>query len=172
MKKLFPLSLLLVFTCFFSSAQSFDHRKADSLLNVNGEVYFKFHVFDKESINELSRIISIDNVRGDEVYAYANRSEFPGFAKLGYDITILTPPGSMYSDAELMKPEGTPKSKGPATWNFYPTYQQYVDTMHYFASAYPSPCKLDTIGITGAGSITLSVKISKTAKTNGPKPQF
>ncbi|MEI6883353.1 MAG: M14 family zinc carboxypeptidase [Bacteroidota bacterium] len=172
MKKLFPLSLLLVFTCFFSSAQSFDHRKADSLLNVNGEVYFKFHVFDKESINELSRIISIDNVRGDEVYAYANRSEFPGFAKLGYDITILTPPGSMYSDAELMKPEGTPKSKGPATWNFYPTYQQYVDTMHYFASAYPSLCKLDTIGITGAGRLILVVKISKDVNTDGAKPQF
>lgn len=172
MKKLFLLISLFICCSFIVSSQTFDQRKADSLLNVNGEVYFRFQVFDKANLNDVSSIISIDNVKGNDVYAYANRTEFSKFTKLGYNLTILTPPGSMFTDAELMKPAGTPKTKGPAAWNFYPTYQQYVDTMLYFANAYPAICKLDTIGTSGAGRLILVVKISKDVNTTGAKPQF
>ncbi|MCX6285593.1 MAG: hypothetical protein NTY96_00575, partial [Bacteroidetes bacterium] len=123
MKKLFSLVLLLLLANLILQAQTYDRKKADSLLNANGEVYFRFHVFEKAELNELTNIISIDNVKGDEVFAYANRAEFGKFCKLGYEITILTPPGSMLTDADLMKPKGTLNPSGPAAWNFYPTYQ-------------------------------------------------
>jgi len=144
MKKLFILFSLLFTVSLMVQGQTYDKKKADSLLKANREVYFKFSVFDRSILDELTNIISIDNVHGNEIYAYANKPEFENFVKLGYDITILTPPGSMLTDADLMQPKDSPKSKGPATWNFYPTYQQYVDTMEYFANTYPAICKLDT----------------------------
>ena len=172
MKNFFILFSLLFTVSLMVQGQTYDKKKADSLLKANREVYFKFSVFDRSILDELTNIISIDNVHGNEVYAYANKPEFENFVKLGYDITILTPPGSMLTDAELMKPKDSPKSKGPATWNFYPTYQQYVDTMEYFANTYPAICKLDTIGITIFGRLLLAVKISKDVNANGAKPKF
>jgi len=172
MKKLFTLAFLLFAVNLFLHSQTLDLSKADSLLKKNGEVYFMFSLFDREQINELSRIISIDNVKDGVVYAYANRSEFERFTRLGYDISLLTPPGSLLPDSELMKPAGYPPSRGPAAWNFYPTYQQYLDTLKYFSTAYPNLCRIDTIGTSGAGRLILAAKISKDVSTEGAKPQF
>ena len=172
MKKLFSLVLLFLTTSLIALGQTYDVKKADSLLKVNKEVYFSFRVFDKDEINQLSRIISVDNIKGDEVFAYANYSEFTRFCKMGYEITIHTPPGSLLTDADLMRPAGNPSLKSPETWNFYPTYQQYVDTMVYFATAHSAICRLDTIGTTGAGRLLLVAKISKDVNIEGAKPQF
>jgi len=172
MKRIFSILLLLFIANLMVHAQNYDRKKADSLLKTNGEVYFRFHVFEKAEVGELTNIISIDNVRGDEVFAYANPAEFLKFCKLGYEITILTPPGSMLTDADLMKPKGILSPSGPAAWNFYPTYQQYVDTMHYFANTYPDLCKLDTIGTTTAGRLLLVAKISKNVDVDEAEPQF
>ena len=172
MKKLLTLLVLLFFAIVLVQAQSYDVKKADSLLNANGEVYFSFHVYERAELDALTNIISLDNVRGDEVFAYANRKEFGKFSKLGYVVTILTPPGSMLADKDLMKPEGALNSKGPATWNFYPSYQQYLDTMAYYASTYPSLCKIDTIGTSKTGRLLLAAKISRNVNVDEAKPQF
>ena len=172
MKKLFSIILFLLFANLMLQGQTYDRNKADSLFNSRKEVYFKFRIFDRTEIYTLTRIISIDNVNGNEVFAYANRAEFEKFSKLGYEIVILPSPGSLLTDAELMKPAGTQKPSGPELWNFYPTYGQYIDTMVYFANTYPSICKLDTIGLTVDGRLLLVLKISKDVNTDGAKPQF
>ncbi|MCX6283278.1 MAG: M14 family zinc carboxypeptidase [Bacteroidetes bacterium] len=172
MKKLLTLALLVLLTNVAARAQAFDRKKADSLLITNGEIYFSFRFFDRKELDFLTNIISLDKVRGDEVFAFANRKEFDKFCKLGYDIKILTPPGSLLGNKDLMKPEGIINSNGPAAWNFYPTYQQYLDTMHYFSTAYPSLCKLDTIGTTTAGRLLLAVRISRNVNIDAAKPRF
>ena len=172
MKKLNALLLFLFMVNLLAQGQAYDSKKADSLFRANNEIYFKFLVFDKAEVNELTNIISIDNVKGNEVFAYANRADFLKFRKYGYGITILTPPGSMLTDAELMRPQGNKDRLIPSTWNFYPTYPQYCDTMRYFANAFPAICKLDTIGTTTSGRLLLVVKISKDVNTDGAKPQF
>ena len=172
MKQFLSLLLLIMVTGILAQGQNYDKRKSDSLFKANGELYFKFNVFDRDEIDQLTRMISIDNVRGNEVFAYANPSEFSQFIKLGYDICILTPPGSLLTDAELMKPQATSSPSGPASWDFYPTYQQYVDTMVYFANAHPSLCKLDTIGTSTSGRLLLVAKISKDVNLPKAKPQF
>jgi hypothetical protein len=153
-------------------SQVLDIRQADSLFRVNKEIYFRFQLTDREFLNEISEMISVDKVSGDTVYAYANKAEYEKFSRYGYGISLLMPPGSMFSDDELMKPNGDNNYSGPSQWNFYPTYQQYVDTMQYFAAAYPSICKLDTIGLTNMGRLLLAVKISKDVNEEGAKPQF
>ena len=172
MKKLFTLVLLIIITTLASRAQAFDQKMADSLLKINGELYFSFRYFDREELDFLTNIISLEKVSGNEVYAFANRKEFAKFSKLGYDVKMLTPPGSLLGNKDLMKPEGIVSSYGPAAWNFYPTYQQYVDTMHYFSTAYPSFCKLDTIGTTTEGRLLLAVRISRNVHVNEAKPRF
>jgi len=168
MKKVFTIILLI----FFSTIMAYSQSKAADLFHGKKEIYFKFNIYDRAEINVLTRIISIDDVKGSEVYAYANPSEYEKFSKLGYEITLLPHPGSLLPDAELMRPSGSPKPLKPADWNFYPTYQQYVDTMVYFSNAYPSICKLDTIGTTVDGRLLLVVKIAKDVNTDGAKPQF
>jgi hypothetical protein len=49
-------------------------------------------VNSKEEVNKISRLISIDNVVGNTVYAYANRKELSEFDKLDYNYTLIQQP--------------------------------------------------------------------------------
>ena len=62
---------------------------AYEFLNTKGEVYFSFEMFDKSSINSLSEKISIDNVSGNKVFAYANKEEFEKFLKINILYWVL-----------------------------------------------------------------------------------
>ncbi|MGA2824174.1 MAG: M14 family zinc carboxypeptidase, partial [Bacteroidales bacterium] len=144
----------------------------DDLFLKNGEIYFSFQIFDRDEIPGLTKIISIDNVKGNDVYAYANRKEFNRFLDLGYTYIILPHPGTLLSESELNM-GGNQKSPHSGTvWNFYPTYTQYVAYMQGFASDYPAICRLDTLGTTIQGRLLLAVKLSDSVNVNRGKPEF
>jgi len=46
------------------------------------------------------------------------------------------------------------------TFTKYPTYAQYDSMMHYFATAYPGICRIDTFGRSVEGRLLLALKIS------------
>jgi hypothetical protein len=56
-------------------------------------------------------------------------------------------------------------------WQSYPTYLQYDSIMQFFASAYPSLCRLDTIGTSIDGRLVLALKISDNAGIDQDKPE-
>jgi len=144
----------------------------DSIFQQWGEIYFKFKVQHRSEVDSLTRIISIDNYKGNEVFAYANRKQFDFFKTLAYHVTILPNPGGLLKEAET---HGDTLSKGIQTvgqWNFYPTYQQYVDTMLYFAATYPEICRLDTIGATVLGRKLIALKISDSVNVSEAEPEF
>lgn len=172
MKKLYAFVLILIGSLGLVQGQVIDKGKIDSLFRANGEIYFSFRVPGPPEANALSAIISIDNMTGTEVYAYASKKQFEEFKKLGYPFEILTPPGSLLKEQDLMRPESPDNTSSPSLWNFYPTYQQYVDTLVYFAHTYPSICLLDTIGTLASGRMLLVIKISKDIHSPGGKPQF
>ncbi|MDO9548316.1 MAG: hypothetical protein Q7J65_05070 [Candidatus Marinimicrobia bacterium] len=60
------------------------------------ETYFRFQIQSRDELHEITRIISIDNVIGDTVYAYANSREFERFEALGKTVEILSPPSMKY----------------------------------------------------------------------------
>lgn len=172
MKKIL-LTIIIAFTAsFFSVSFAQDSHQAviNKVFGDDGEVYFKFNITDRNEINTLTHIISIDNVKDNEVYAYANRKEFALFLDAGYSYTILPHPGSLLTDAELMNPH--PADAPSTTWNFYPTYDQYLSYMAGFASAYPEICKVDTIGYTKQNRLLLAVKISDSVNNEDGEPQF
>lgn len=178
MKKHVFILATIIFSLLLSMAHAQKNKQhtLDSLFLKNTEVYFTFQIFDRSEIEVLTRIISIDNVKGKEVFAYANKKEFARFLDMGYAFTVLQHPGTLIRESELNMGGGqkTPKnSKNTQTvWNFYPTYDQYVSYMQGFAANHPEICRLDTIGYTMEGRLLLAVKLSDNVNVNRGKPEF
>lgn len=134
------------------------------------EVYFSFPVVQKDAIKSVSRQVSIDKVRNDTVWAYANRQQFERFKGSGYQITALPHPGD--APGVVMRNK-VPLVKGVrTTWNFYPTYQAYETLMTDFQTMYPALCHLETITTLPSGHKILVVKISDNVTTNEAEPEF
>ncbi|NOQ26292.1 MAG: T9SS type A sorting domain-containing protein [Bacteroidales bacterium] len=149
---LYILSFILAF-CFNSFAQNYT------------EYYFKFYVDDKAELDTITQIISIDNVKGFEVFAYANQQELDKFQKLNYKIEFLQ--------------KEIPKSVTMATtvaemasWDRYPTYEVYRQMMKNFELNYPSICKLDSFGTTNNGRKLYVIKISDNVEIEENEPEF
>ena len=64
------------------------------------------------------------------------------------------------------------ENRAVSQWNFYPNYQQYVDTMLYFAATYPEICRLDTIGTTVLNRKIIALKISDSVNMSESEPEF
>lgn len=149
------LYIIILFLLFSGSGFAQDYT----------EYYFKFEIKDKSELNTITQIISIDNVKGLEVFAYANQQELDEFQKMAYKIEFLQ--------------KQIPKSLTMATtvaemvnWDRYPTYEVYRQMMKDLEINYPGICKLDSIGTTGNGRELYVLKISDNIETEENEPEF
>lgn len=129
--------------------------------------YFKFNVNNKSKLRTITKIISIDNVKGNTVWAFANDKEFKKFKELGYKIenlNVSSTKGKVINMATT--------TAQMANWDRYPTYEVYEQMMLDFQTNYPSICKLDTIGTTQEGRYLLVLKISDNVAINEAEPEF
>ena len=138
------------------------------LFSERGELYFQFEIGTPKEIHNLTRIISIDNVKGNTVYAYSNQKEFSQFLDLGYEYKVLTPPSM------LIVPEmrSSVSVKGITDWDFYPTYEAYVEMMYQFQADYPELCEVISIGQSVEGRELLFARISDNVGTEEGEAQF
>ena len=136
-----------------------------SLFSQNNDHYFKFNINDRSEIQTLTKIISIDNVDGNTVFAYASDEEFLRFLMYHYEYEILSTPS-------LINPKMSSSPDEIRNWNTYPTYEGYVAMMYQFQSTYPNLCKIDSIGPTVQGRALLFAKISDNISTKEAEPQF
>ncbi|MFH1197605.1 MAG: M14 family zinc carboxypeptidase [bacterium] len=160
--RLFSATLVFFVFCTFIYGQQLSQDYFDQ----NREVYFKFTVFNKAELSSLTRIISIDNVKGNEVYAYANFKEYTDFLNTGYEYTVLPHPGDV-GEVKMAS-----RTKDVMAWNTYPTYEAYVAMMTQFASDYPNICQLIDAGTTVNNRKILFVKISDNVAQREAEPQF
>ncbi len=130
------------------------------------EYYFTFKVDNKEVLKDITRIISIDNVKDLQVWAYASPKEMAKFKELGYRYTLLTRPSLLNTRAVTM---ATTLSE-MAAWDRYPTYEVYRAMMKQFETIYPTLCKLDSIGTTVDGRKIYVAKISANVSQDMGKP--
>lgn len=132
------------------------------------EYYFRFVEPEKNIINtEVTRAVSIDNLVGDTVYAYANSEELQLIKKMGYEIEMLPHPSSQ------IKGRGMATSvEEMANWDKYPTYETYRAMMKKFEADYPQLCKLDSIGTTINGHKLYVVKISDNVQEEESETEF
>ncbi len=129
------------------------------------QYYFTFKIQDKSELQTLTRIISIDNVKGNTVWAYANDDEWAVFRALGYKAEIIPVSGSaepveMYTSRDRTFPI-----------NAYPTYSAYVAQMYAYASSYPNLCQIVDAGTTVNGKKILFAKISDNIGTHEAEPE-
>ena len=163
-----------------SATTSSAYTTAMGYLESRGEVYFKFQIGSHDEIAWLTNIISIDNVKGNTVYAYANKAEFNRFMKHAIPFEVLTPPGlepvqikmSDYSEYGKIKNGALGKTAAVLAWDAYPTYDAYVAMMNKFATDYPALCKVEEIGTSIQGRKILAVKISDNAAQDEKEAKF
>ena len=132
----------------------------------SSEVYFKFNTNSHSELEKLTGIISIDNVIGNEVFAYANQSEFEEFQKLGYAYEILPHPGTLIIPKMAYSPDQM------RDWDYYPTYEAYIDMMYQFEIDYPDLCIVQNIGYSVNGRELLFAKISDNVNLEEDEPEF
>jgi len=141
----------------------------EDYFNRKGEVYFKFSDPGRDVINQLTKIISLDNKKEGEVYAYASRKEFDRFLRFGMGYEVLPHPGDLDREPFMVDEINI---RDITDWNFYPTYEGYVSIMEQFASDYPDICEVFSIGQSVAGRELLFARITDNVGSNEGEPQF
>jgi len=167
--KIFYL-LIILFLLNSGFAQSFSHiQKANEQLTERGEVYFRFPDHPFHVLQKLGKKISIDRSQiNGWVYAYANADGFADFLELNIPLEVLTPPGILTDLKMLDQMTGTSMSD----WDFYPTYEVYVEMMYKFQEDYPDLCQVFSIGQTVQGREILVARISDDAEWEPGEAQF
>ncbi len=167
--------ILFVFLGFAFSlhAQTLTNQQqqtVNTLFANKTEVCFKFNITSRAEINTLTRIISIDDVKNNVVYAYANQGEFTKFLLLNYSYTILPNPNTL----QKVKMQKTSSLKGMQldSWSAYPTYTAYEAIMSQFVTDHPSICKLVNIKTLASGRKLLVLKISDNINVKEDEPEF
>lgn len=169
---LFITFLFSVSVLYGQNYQNYNSQKekAGYYLENKGIIYFKFSSTSKSFINQLSPKISIDNVKdyriGYEVYAFANKNEFPEFLKYNIPFEILPLPNE---SANFQTSDNISEIRA---WDTYPTYDAFVAMMYQFQTNYPNLCKIIDAGNTVQGRKILFAVISDSVNFKKPKPQF
>src|SRR5512137_1434686 len=88
-KILVTLFTTLIVSIAATSQEYKPGKDLQELFTQRGEVRFSFLIQDKSEIEKLTHIISIDNIEGNMVTAYASEKEFGRFLELGYPYDIL-----------------------------------------------------------------------------------
>ena len=159
------LIFLLCFRFFTGYSQFPEWDNATGYLKLRGEVYFCF-VTKNLNKEDISKIISIDRISNDTVFAYANKQQFNRFSEENIKYNVLPPPSLLLDKSELVTGNMTDD------WDVYPTYDAYVSMMNDFASTYPDICELYEIGTTVNGRKLLAVKISDNVQLKETEPEF
>jgi hypothetical protein len=130
------------------------------------EFYFRFRISDPKEINMITKAVSIDNFIDGMVYAYASESELNVFSLNGYSIEMLPHPGTLY------QPIMTDDRSIGRSWQYYPTYDAFVDIMYQFQTEFPDLCTITSIGNTTLGREILIAKISDNVLIKEAEPEF
>ena len=115
-------------------------QNIEQIFSGKNEIYFSFDYKNKQELDNLSKIISLDHKTNKHTaYAYANKIQFNDFLKR--DVTYQIINNNVYYN-----------NISKNNWDYYPTYNQYVDMMYAFADSFPQICKVHSIGTLNSGS--------------------
>ena len=132
------------------------------------EYYFKFKIDEKEELEDITRMVSIDNVEGKTVYAYANEQQLEKFKQeKTYALRMMEHPRLKAKTVDMAK-----TVEGMSNWDKYPTYEVYVQMMNDFADDYPGIASLQNIGTTVDGRDLLVLKISDNVNQQEDEPEL
>jgi hypothetical protein len=163
--------LILLISALFTWMLSFSQIDVNQLFLKHPELIIKFQIQEREELETLARMVSIDKVTENEVIAYTTQEEFERFLTLNIPCEIVERPVLTDEEANMQDFEGMRNSKD---WNAYPTYDAYVAMMYQFQTDYPELCRVVEFG-TGANTSQnrklLACVISKNVDVREAEPQ-
>lgn len=165
MKRLI-ISVLLSMTFWSLNAQENEWQE---ISKNRIEIYFSFQLDKAGKLNSLSRIISVDRIEGQLVYAYANRQQYRAFKKRNIPFNLEIPPGLLLKNPGM---RSASEIKNITDWDFYPTYDGYESMMYEFAADYPDICELIELGTLASGRKILAIRISDNISSTEVEPEF
>ncbi len=157
--------IVALFTLSTLIAQS---QTIEEIFGDRGEIYFEFEHTNFD-LNKLSGLVSLDQVNDDVARAYANKKEFEAFLKIVDEFQLLAKPGELLKNPKMLDNINV---KEITEWDFYPTYDAYIDMMYQFALDHPDICEVFSIGQTVEGRELMMAKISDNVETRESEPQF
>jgi len=140
-------------------------QELNQLMQERNEYYFTFCLNGNDDLKAIAQTISVDRVDGNVVTAYANNKDFACFMKLGYEVTLQTPP-SMLEKVAMW--DGS--NRAEYDWDSYPTYQAYEDMMFEFQTNHPDKCEIITLGTLPSGRKIMIAHLNN--GTGEGKPKF
>lgn len=155
--------MLAVIVCGNLYAQK-SQQELNQLMQQRNEYYFTFMLNGNDDLNAIARTISVDRVDGKTVTAYANNNDFVNFQKLGYEVTLQTPPSLMEQVAMW---DGS--NRAAYDWDSYPTYTAYEDMMFQFATDHPDRCEIITLGTLPSGRKIMVAHLNNGSGAGKPK---
>ena len=161
MKKLFILLAVLICGNLFAQKSQ---QELNQLMQQRNEFYFTFELNGNDDLTTIAKTVSVDRVDGSTVIAYDNNNEFNKFQKLGYKVTLLTPP-SMINEAEMW--DGS--NRAAYDWDQYPTYSAYENMMYAFATDHPDMCEIIELGTLPSNRKLLIAHINNGSGAGKPK---
>lgn len=154
----------------FSNPLKAEYEKASQYLEERGEVCFNFYVNSTAEIDKLTRVISIDKVEGNKVFAYANKEEFNEFLTYNLYYEVEVPPGLLLTEDDIQMSDCS--DIDILQWDTYPTFSAYVNMMNEFESTYPDLCKIYKIGESINGRDLLFAKVTDNINEEEKEPEF
>lgn len=141
-RQTFPGFLLAVSAAFAVSSSTPDALAP--LHQVGAATEIRIEIHDRSDLQRLTRLISIDDVRGTRVLASATPAQLAALRAAGFRWEVV--PTAAKVDA-TMCPDGWEEDDG-RSWSCYPTYGQYTAMMNRCAARHPEICRLVDLGPT------------------------
>ncbi len=139
-------------------------QELSQLMQQRNEYFFTFTLNGGDDLNAIAHTISVDRVDGNVVTAYANREDYARFQKLGYEITLQTPP-SLREEVAMW--DGN--NRAAYDWDSYPTYSAYENMMFQFATDHPDKCEIITLGTLPSGRKVMIAHLNNGSGEGKPK---
>lgn len=155
---------LFILFLFVSLGLTAQETEWSSIMQERNEYYFTFNLNGNDNLPLIGNTISVDRVDGNVVTAYANNKQFAEFQKMGYDVTLLTPPSMMFK-AEMW--DGS--NRAEYDWDQYPTYEAYENMMYQFAADHPDKCEIIELGTLPSNRKIMIAHINNGTATGKPK---
>jgi hypothetical protein len=163
-KKLILFSILIPMTLLLVGQDNGSDNRLIECIKRYGQVEVTIPYSAVPSMNDLTLNVSITSVKDKKVFITLSESSVSWFILQKYE----------YSIVERSDSKGVVTARNTAeamTWQAYPSYTQYDSIMHYFSTAYPSICHLDTIGKSINGRYVLVLKISDNVNSHEDEPE-
>ncbi len=165
--------LLLFFLAFMVTVLPAQEREqlamAQHYLNLQGEVCLRIPSGNpKADFQTLNSLVVIDKITDAYFEVYANKSQFEAFLKTGLQFEVLIPASMLRQPVMLTNT----RLKDITSWDFYPTYDEYVTLMQDFVNDYPGLCELVNIKTLNSGHKILFIHINNDLSEEQNEPEF